>query len=260
MRIAFLMSLIVLLIGACGDSVRVAQAPPAPEPPDPRPAFEQLLDSYGVPFAPPRTGKAILVNIPAYEAIAFEDGEPVIRSRVIVGTTRTRTPIKDTYTTAVRFRPTWRPTPSMIASGEYEDRVWPSGPRNPLGLAAIRMEPGMLVYMHDTNRRGLFQRETRALSHGCVRTERWDELAAWLLDVDVAQIHAWADGRRTFDAPTPTVPVMIRYYTAFPGPDGRLEHHPDIYRLGPTPLAPAAGARDIAASLPQFCEEPVRDG
>ena len=244
------------LLGACAEPVKVAQAPPPPV--DPRPAFEQLLDSYGVPFAPPREGKAILVNIPAYEAIAFEDGVPVLRSRVIVGSVRNPTPVKDTYTTAVRFRPTWRPTPSMIASGEYEDRVWPAGPRNPLGLAAIRFEPGMLVYMHDTNRRGLFDTEKRALSHGCVRTEQWDRFAAWLLDEDVAQIHAWAEGRRTFDAPTPTVPVMIRYYTSFPGPDGRLQHHPDIYRRGPTVLTPEPSGREIAITLPGFCESEWR--
>jgi murein L,D-transpeptidase YcbB/YkuD len=170
-----------------------------------------------------------------------------------VGTPWNRTPVRRTYVTSVRFRPTWRPTPSMIASGEYEDKVWPPGARNPLGLAAIRFEPGMLVYMHDTNRRGLFDTEARALSHGCVRTEQWDRFAAWLLDEDLAQIHAWADGRRTFDAPTPVVPVMIRYYTAFPGPDGRLEHYPDIYRRGTTPLAPEAAGREIAITLPQFC-------
>jgi lipoprotein-anchoring transpeptidase ErfK/SrfK len=167
---------VILLSAACSEPVRVAVAPP---PPDPRPPFERLLDAHGVPFAPPRAGKAILVNIPAYEAIAFEDGHVVMRSRVIVGSVRNPTPVTDTYTTAVRFRPTWRPTPTMVASGEYEDKVWPAGRRNPLGLAAIRFEPGMLVYMHDTNRRGLFDREGRALSHGCVRTERWDDFAAW---------------------------------------------------------------------------------
>ena len=241
----------------------VSTPDPAAEAPEPlvvadaRPAFERLLDGYGVPFAPPRTGKAILVNVPAFEAIAFEDGAPVIRSRVIVGSPRTSTPLMDTHVSVVRFRPTWRPTPSMIASGEYEDFVRSPGPGNPLGLAAIRLEPGLLVYLHDTNRRGLFGRDRRAMSHGCVRTEKWDELAAWLLDEDLAQIHAWADGSRTFDAPAPPVPVMIRYYTAFPGPDGRLEQFEDVYGRGRTPLKPAPGGPlEMAASLPRMCPPP----
>ena len=47
----------------------------------------------------------------------------------------------------------------MIASGEYRDAVWPPGPNNPLGLAAVRLEPGLLVYLHDTNQRQLFEQD-----------------------------------------------------------------------------------------------------
>ncbi|MGF1659479.1 MAG: L,D-transpeptidase family protein [Rubrimonas sp.] len=193
--------------------------------------FEAALREIGAEFRPPARGKAVLVNIPAFELIAFEDGEPVMTSRVIVGTPRTQTPVLDTAVSAVRFRPTWRPTPSMIASGEYEDRVWPAGPRNPLGLAAIRLEPGLLVYLHDTNRPALFERDARALSHGCVRTEKWDALAAWILDISVEEVLAHANGRRSFDMAPPTpVPVFLRYHTEFPDADGAIRRHRDIYR------------------------------
>ena len=109
------------------------------------PRFQAALDALGVPLSLPPSGKAIVVNIPAFELIAFENAEPVLRSRVIVGTPWHRTPVMTTHTTSVRFRPTWRPTPSMIASGEYRDRVWPPGPNNPLGHAAARLEEGLLV-------------------------------------------------------------------------------------------------------------------
>jgi len=191
--------------------------------------FQQSLDRHGIPLSVPQSGKAIVVNVPAFQLIALEDGSPVMRSRIIVGTPWNRTPLIETYVTAVRIRPTWRPTPAMIASGEYVDRRWPAGPKNPLGLAAIRLEPGLLVYLHDTNRHGLFDKPMRALSHGCIRVQLWDDLVAWLLDVERKTVHRWANGKRTFDVPTPNVPVFITYFTAFPGDDGRLEHFEDIY-------------------------------
>lgn len=105
--------------------------------------FQARLDRAGIAFELPREGKAILVNIPAFELIAFEDGAPVLRSRLIVGAPWHRTPRLKTFVSAVRFRPTWRPTPSMIASGEYTNRVWPPGERNPLGLAAVEVATGL---------------------------------------------------------------------------------------------------------------------
>lgn len=148
-------------------------------------AFRTALADAGLAEAVPPMGRAILVNIPGFELIAFDEGVPVLRSRIIVGAPWTRTPRLQTYTTAVRFRPTWRPTPSMLAAGEYRDGIRPAGPDNPLGLAAIRLEPGLLVYLHDTNRRDLLRRTTAPcrmaasgsnagmrLSHGCWKC-RW---------------------------------------------------------------------------------------
>jgi murein L,D-transpeptidase YcbB/YkuD len=193
--------------------------------------FQQMLDRDAIGFVVPSPGKAIIVNIPGFEQIAFIDGDPVLRSRVIVGAPWHRTPRIETEVSAVRFRPTWRPTPSMIASGEYRDRVWPAGESNPLGLAAVRLGPGLLVYLHDTNHRELFANDDRALSHGCVRVQDWDKLVAFVLDVDLATVHALANGRRTFDAPAPPIPVTLGYFTRFPDADGQLVDHPDIYGL-----------------------------
>lgn len=227
---------IAAAIAACMGSEAALEPPPvavAVPAPAPLSQFQQWLDGFGIAYAVPQAGKAILVNIPAFELIAFEDGTPAWRSRVIIGTPWTQTPILAARATAVRFRPTWRPTPSMIASGEYVDRLWPPGLNNPLGLAAVQLEPlDLLIYMHDTNRRDLFDQPQRALSHGCIRVQRWDDLAAWLLDEDLGTIHAWADGRRTFDVAIAPVPVMLGYYPAFPDDDGRLLTFDDVYGLG----------------------------
>ncbi|WP_432817024.1 L,D-transpeptidase family protein [Sulfitobacter sp. JB4-11] len=216
--------------------------------------FQSQLDRAGIPYQVPPVGKAILVNIPAYQLIAFEDGAPVLRSRVIVGAPWHRTPRLQTHVSAVRFRPTWRPTPSMIASGEYTDRVRPPGENNPLGLAAVRLAPGMLVYLHDTNRRALFAQEDRALSHGCVRVEHWDWLVSFVLDMPITQVHALANGRRTFDAPAPPIPVELGYYTRFPDQNGRIVTYPDIYGLRPASNLPVVEEEDriaLACTPPQ---------
>ena len=211
--------------------------------------FQTQLDRAGVPYQIPPFGKAILVNIPAYELIAFDQGVPVLRSSVIVGAPWHRTPRLNTHVSTIRFRPTWRPTRSMIASGEYADRVWPAGPNNPLGLAAVRLQSGLLVYLPDTNNREKFNNEYRALSHGCVRVQQWDKLVAFVLGMDLAEVHRLANGRRTFDAPAPPIPVTLGYFTRFPNAAGQIVDHPDIYNLGraQTSALPNEAACEIAA-------------
>jgi len=226
--------LLLALVSGCATPSRapsVASDPPAAAPVA-EPDFEDRLARVGVPLDLPDAGKAIVVNVPAFELIAFEDAEPVFESRVIVGTPDNPTPVLATTTAKVRFRPTWRPTPAMIASGEYEDRVWPPGEDNPLGLAAIRFENDILVYLHDTNRPGLFERETRALSHGCIRVERWRELVAWVLDMPPAEVDRLARGERTVDVATPPIPVYLVYLPRFPDGAGGVERHADIYGVG----------------------------
>ncbi len=219
-----LVALAAALLAACVDTTTLTTSDARA-----RTAFQAGIDRLGYPLDLPADGKAIIVNVPHYELIAVEDGAPVLRSRIIVGTPRNPTPLIDTWTTRVTFRPTWRPTPEMIASGEYEDRVWPPGPSNPLGLAAIRLEPGLLVYLHDTNQRHLFERDARALSHGCIRVQKWDEVIAWLLGWDLERVRATANARGTSEVPAPNVPVFIRYMTVFPAADGTVLRFPDIY-------------------------------
>lgn len=221
-----LLSLAAILLAACVETTTVATDGDRAATP-----FEAAIERLGHRLDLPAEGKAIIVNVPHFELIAVEDGNPVLRSGIIVGTPANPTPLIDTYTSRVTFRPTWRPTPDMIASGEYEDRVWPPGLSNPLGLAAIRLEPGLLVYLHDTNQRHLFDRGHRALSHGCIRVERWDEVIAWLLGWEPARVRARANGPGTDNVPAPRVPVFIRYMRAFPGADGRVLRFPDVYGL-----------------------------
>ena len=220
---------IVLILASCGaGGPQRVPDPPASE--TQATQFQDQLDALSLPLTLP-AGRVILVNIPSYELIAFEDGTPVLRSRVIIGKPETRTPRIDTYTSAVIFWPSWRPTPEMVASGEVPDRIFPPGPDNPMGVLAISLEPGLDVYMHDTNQRYLFEEQQRAFSHGCIRVDRWEALAAWLLDCDEDWVRKMSVGPFTQRVPTPNIPVLIRYFTVFPSADGTVGVHPDIYEL-----------------------------
>lgn len=203
-----------------------------PPPPPPPPRYVDYLRDAGVRFMPPDTGKAILVNIPSFELIAFKDAEPVIITRVIVGERRSQTPVGTVGAGVVRFRPTWRPTPEMIRRHGYEDKLHPPGKRNPLGLATIRFDDSSLVYLHGTNAPKLFNRENRALSNGCVRVEHLNDLVAWTLDWPMEEVEAAMNGRRTFDVETGGFPIHLGYYTTFFLPGEPPKEHRDIYRLG----------------------------
>ena len=236
---------------AAAPAAHIAAIPSPPSPPAP-----MFLDG---PYARvPVQGKAILVNIPSYEVIAFEDGREVLRSRVIVGSPGNQTPQLVAETSVVRFRPTWTPTPSMVAEEGLSPDTRPPGKSNPLGLMAIRLDPGLLIYLHGTNSPKLFGREARALSHGCIRVEKVDEVAAFVLGTTVDEVGGHATGRRTFDMETAGIPVLIRYHTRFPDEAGVMREYADVYGRAPSYAAdyPAVGSLWPAAAQAALARGP----
>jgi L,D-transpeptidase YcbB len=69
---------------------------------------------------------------------------------------------------------------SELGTGRLQLRQKP-GPKNTLGLVKFGFPNEYGVYMHDTSARWLFERERRDLSHGCIRVEKPDDLAEWVL-------------------------------------------------------------------------------
>jgi murein L,D-transpeptidase YcbB/YkuD len=200
----------------------VAAAEPAPS------AYVSLLRSQDVETAIPSRGKFILVNIPSFELVALQDGVPVLRSRVVVGKSAAPTPELLSSMFAVQFNPAWTPTPSMIRNEGLH--YMPPGPQNPLGRMMFDLDNDEFIYLHDTNEKGLFKREQRALSHGCVRVEQARALAAWSLGVSEQEIDAMVARGTTYSVPLPEIiPVSLVYYTRFPDEGGQVASHPDIY-------------------------------
>ena len=57
-----------------------------------------------------------------------------------------------------------------------------TGPNNSLGVLKFNLGNPFSIYLHDTNSKGGFAKESRFLSHGCVRLEKPIELAEALTD------------------------------------------------------------------------------
>jgi len=205
----------------------VAAGPVAAAEPPPS-AYVSMLRSQGVETAIPPHGKFILVNIPSFELIALQDGVPVLRSRVVVGKPAAPTPELLSSMFAIQFNPAWTPTPLMIRNEGLH--YMPPGPQNPLGRMMFDLDNDEFIYLHDTNEKGLFKREQRALSHGCVRVEQARALAAWSLGVSEQEIDAMVARGTTYSVPVPEIiPVSLAYYTRFPDERGQVASHPNIY-------------------------------
>jgi murein L,D-transpeptidase YcbB/YkuD len=85
--------------------------------------------------------------------------------------------------------------PFTVEWAKYENYipytvVQGSGDDNALGVIKFNFPNKYSVYLHDTNQRYLFGKEKRALSHGCVRVEAWQELATYILERDSTSANA----------------------------------------------------------------------
>jgi murein L,D-transpeptidase YcbB/YkuD len=110
------------------------------------------------------------------------------------------------------------------------------GPGNALGHVKFLFPNPYDVYLHDTPADALFARSGRAFSHGCVRLEKPEALASYLLrgdgKWDEARIQsAMHQGEEQHVAMKEKLPVHIVYFTAWPDGQGGVRMWPDVYGL-----------------------------
>lgn len=212
----------------------------------------------------------VLVNAASFEARLWRGGRQAGVWPVIVGKTRTPTPVFAATITGVTLNPWWDVPGSIVresvgalmrrspATARARGYVWNGGrirqrpgPGNSLGQMKLVMPNPYGVYLHDTPNRDLFGREVRAFSHGCVRVGDALGLATAVLDGvrTRAQIDALVAAGETvsIDAARP-MPVYITYFTAGLRGDGSFAHFPDIYRRDAKVLA-SASVRDEACAV-----------
>ncbi|CEP37280.1 MULTISPECIES: L,D-transpeptidase family protein [unclassified Halomonas] len=198
-------------------------------------------------------------------------------ARVVVGSSRRETPIIHSTISHLTINPSWTIPPTIMRedvlpqvradidylarkniqvislSGEQlvaEEIDWQrpggvmlrqvAGSGNPLGRVVVRFPNDDMIYLHDTPARGLFQREQRALSSGCIRVEGVAELAQMLLQdtgsrYQMSTLLSGGSDRNV--SLTQRIPIALHYLTAWPNAEGEVEFRPDIYRRDATLLA-----------------------
>ena len=110
----------------------------------------------------------------------------------------------------------------------------PPGPDNVLGYVKFMFPNKHDVYMHDTPQKFLFAKAVRAESHGCMRIQNPDQLAAVLLGRDQgwnsARVHSSIQS--AYDQHIglkQKIPVHVTYFTLKVNEDGSTTSFGDLY-------------------------------
>lgn len=122
---------------------------------------------------------------------------------------------------------------SELATGELQLRQKP-GPKNTLGLVKFLFPNKYDIYMHDTSARWLFERERRDLSHGCIRLEKPEDMAEWVLREQSGwsrdRIVAATQGAKSISVKVKRpIQLVLMYSTAAVMKNGDVHFFQDIY-------------------------------
>jgi murein L,D-transpeptidase YcbB/YkuD len=90
------------------------------------------------------------------------------------------------------------------------------------------------IYLHDSPAKELFNENTRAFSHGCIRISDPEKLASYLLRQDPSWdqtkiMEAMNSGEEKWVTLKNKIPVYIAYFTAWVDEQGKLNFRKDIY-------------------------------
>lgn len=195
----------------------------------------------------------ISVNIPSYKLFYFKEGKPVLESNVVVGKEMNKTVVFSGQMSYIVFSPYWNIPQSIINKEikpameknpnylEQKNMEWNNGnvrqkpgKDNSLGLVKFMFPNSNNIYLHDTPAKSLFNKDSRAFSHGCVRVEKARDLAIEILKDDkrmsVAKIDAAMNGGKEVNHTlNHKIPVYIAYFTAWADKDGNVNFYEDIY-------------------------------
>src|SRR6187402_2419161 len=204
------------------------------------------------------SGNLIVVNIPEFVLHVYEGKQKAFDIDVVVGKEGHNTMMFNGDLNQVVFSPYWNVPPSIVAK-----EILPAIEKNPNyiakenmeitgnddGLPVVRQKPGagnalgkvkflfpnsFNIYFHDTPSKSLFNRDTRAFSHGCIRLKEPEKFANYVLrnqpEWTPEKIsEAMNSGDEKYVKVKDPIPVVITYYTAWVDENGRLNFREDIY-------------------------------
>ncbi len=131
--------------------------------------------------------------------------------------------------------------PSSIDWNQYSRGNFPfiirqkPGPWNALGEVKFMFPNKYSVYLHDTPSRGLFERQDRAFSHGCIRTEdKWGLLMSLMDDPEVWNMDKINEILKSGETTTIQLPepinIYLIYLTAVADRENNLYFFKDVYK------------------------------
>ncbi|MCZ7852807.1 murein L,D-transpeptidase [Agrobacterium salinitolerans] len=209
----------------------------------------------------------VFINQPAFMAYYHNDGVEQFGMKVVVGSKANQTYFFQDQIQTVEFNPYWgvpqsiivnemlpklRRDPSYLDRLGYEVQVggravsstsvnWygstnavsvrqPPSSDNALGDLKILFPNAHAIYMHDTPAKSFFNRDMRALSHGCIRLVDPRRMAAAVLGTSVDKVgEQIASGKNRAVQVPEKIPVYVAYFTAWPDKDGKVQFFDDVY-------------------------------
>jgi len=206
-------------------------------------------------------GKQYLItNVPEYQLRLTVNDKIISTYRTIVGKPgRTATPQLAETVEGVVFNPTWTVPQSIVVGEGLGERVLGDpaygrakgykatkgadgfitvvqqpGPGNSLGRMKLEMPNPHAIFFHDTPSRQLFDKDVRALSHGCIRTERAMELAITMAILGQGAskdeaVEIATSGEYTKVPIKKEMAAYITYFTMATDINGEMRTFEDIY-------------------------------
>lgn len=233
-------------------------------------------------------GQYLITNVPEFQ-LRLTVNDHIIRTyKTIVGKPgKTATPQLAETVEGVIFNPTWS-VPQSIVKGEglgtkvlanpdwaktagYKATkaadgtiyvVQQPGKTNSLGVVKLDMPNPHAIFLHDTPNHALFNQDNRALSHGCIRTERALELGMTIaiLGQGASKDEAVAistSGEYKRVPVEKTMPVYITYFTMGRDINGTLRTFNDLYDRD-APVLAALDAPRVANRARSSSEKVVK--
>ncbi len=214
----------------------------------------------------------LIINIPDYKLHAIRNNDTLQIHKVIVGRAKRKTPVLSSRLTHLVFNPTWTVPPTILRkdvlpkakrdrsyfkrkritiydskknvvssmnwqahkAGSYT-YVQSPGTFNSMGLVKFMFPNRFNVYLHDTNSRGFFEKDIRALSSGCIRVQDPFELTEYFLD----DMENWSfekiektirKGKTKEVNFKKDVYIHVLYWTSW-SENGKLQFRDDLYNF-----------------------------